>query len=385
MNPALLLLLIGGGALALSKKKGPLKWRSIKVSCSKRNGATWAAIGPLNFRLPSNVSIRVVDRRPSEISPEVVSKRETRDDPYPSWDPRSEAFEQTMREDAGMAPPSRLSPSVTECGSFRDVPWLIEISWDDGEDLTATRDLINLIIRGFGDSQPTPERFPEIHFLLSIELRSKPSAELGIFASFKGWEPSKTDARRGAISPTHEEFFEEYLKYSSDVDVFTHAQYAVGVVHQVSELYDPSGNGVIWHESGDRVFESGTRYKLRPSINCKYSKPLLGRNFLPTVGSVNAEEAPSLKQALSIPGNTAWGYVDWLLHNDLMLQPALKLNDVSSASQYIAKKILRQSGIPCNVDSLDWVTAEGPKVFYDWMVDSIKPWVSDHLGGVPFN
>jgi hypothetical protein len=257
---------------------------------------------------------------------------------------------------------------VKECGSFRTEPWVIEFTWNEGGDFSRTRSLMKTMV-DFANS------IPGIHFLCGIGLTPSPSNFGEIWADFSFWAPDEKGPEPGALRKSGGLFVDVGVDDVDD-DPFTHIQYAVGQVQDKQKLYRKDGNGAIWFVND---FPDGFQVK-----TCESSmEVILGKNFLPA-GSVAAMEAPTLAKTLAMPGNTAWGYVDWLLYNDPKLEPMLEKKYVGSASSYIALKILRQSGIPCDVDSYDWAKVKGAKIFYDWLIKSIKPWVSDHLGGVPF-
>jgi hypothetical protein len=334
VSPAFLFLLFGAGAaLAASKKKTAKPagetgvQKRIASSCTTKNGALWVELGPLDFKLPSNMSVKFADHRGDE-------------------------------------------SKVTECGSFHTAPWLIELDWYEGGDFSRTRDLIKFMADWAQD-------ISYAHFLCTVHLfQSKvsipPTAEL--FASVKGWTPDRRGPEPGALLDTTGLFIDKTIDLRGDI--FTDLQYAVGQVNIKRKLYRAKGNSVVW-------FEGDVPDSFPPETCEPYMSALVGEAFLPS-GSVAAMEAPTLAQVLAMPGNTAWGYVDWLLYNDSKLEPKLEQNDVESASSYIALKILHESGVPCDVYSFEWVTLDGVKVFYDWLLKAIKPWVSDHLGGVPF-
>ncbi len=80
-------------------------------------------------------------------------------------------------------------------------------------------------------------------------------------------------------------------------------------------------------------------------------------------------EAPSLAQALDIPENTAWGYVDYLI--------PLMPGDAAQRAKVIATGILEQTNPPCDL-SQEWTYQI--QDFYEWMYLRIGKWIEENEG-----
>ena len=333
VNPALLLLLLGGGLAAMSarstrSKKGKL----ISPKCERQaNGTLLFEIGPLRLRLPKNVSILVLDMQVGD------------------------------------------SKTLVECGLQRSYPTRMAAWWTeplDG-DFSRTRSVILGAI-DFANIDPDMA----LEFIITVNPdKYKPAQGILGQATLEGYS-ANIEGEPGAL--WDDGWFQIVMGQEiSEDDPFTAFQYMFGRLKAAEEAYQPEGNGVLW--VGD---DSGSA----PARNCDgYIEAMLGKGFLPVGGSVSAMEAPTLEQTLAMPGNSAWGYVDWLLNNDPILESLVAIENVEAISELIAQKILRESGIPCDLSrhpSNDW--PEGARWFFEWLNEVIKPWVSDHLGGVHF-
>lgn len=117
---------------------------------------------------------------------------------------------------------------------------------------------------------------------------------------------------------------------------------------------------------------------------------LVGANFLPDPADfgTTAIEAPTLAEVLAIPGNSAWGYVDYMLTNaDLSSAANLKMK-----ADQIARNIMgSKSGLGLNYEGDCPLPAfntggwsSGMLLMRDWLADRIGRWASFESGGIPW-
>jgi len=99
---------------------------------------------------------------------------------------------------------------------------------------------------------------------------------------------------------------------------------------------------------------------------------LVGRRFWSNM----AMEAPTLAQALAIPGNSAMGYADYLYNYG----PDGGWGPTEKAMQ-IARSIIHELSPECVLDDKKW-SSGNVKEFYRWISDRIQ---EDVVGGAPFS
>jgi hypothetical protein len=141
----------------------------------------------------------------------------------------------------------------------------------------------------------------------------------------------------------------------------------------------PGGGGTTPGAPGGRIFGSGqTPDGWDPAGNLLYIAPdcdlvLEGERFEPrSAGAFNitAIEEATLVDTLAIPGNSVYGYIDWLMANS----PA-------TSTEAIALQIMREANALC----ADLPEASWPPALAQWFasfVDRIRPWVEEPT--IPF-
>lgn len=349
MNPLILLLLFGGAAAVMgrrSPKRAAGRRSPIRgARCRKEGSGWWFEIGDLGIHLPASIR-------------GIVSG----DD----WH--------------------------TNCLHVAAAPRAyIEAEWseDPAGDFSRTRAILDLLKQAAGD-------FPDVHFDFIINAYSAPlREELGLGSSdavhVTAWvggysfalpfdKPSELRPASAAIRESIE------LRDLREIpDLYTIIQFLVPQLKTMTELYHPNGNQIFWIDPGNREPTEPDPGFL--ALTCEEFDVgvLLGEDFLPPFEKTDsAIEAPGLMAALGIQGNTAWGFVDWMISHDPGVQMSLNQGNAAQAADRIALQVLRQSNSPCDFGRPieTWPLEVGD--FFQWLRSSIGHWIEINEG-IPFN
>jgi hypothetical protein len=96
-----------------------------------------------------------------------------------------------------------------------------------------------------------------------------------------------------------------------------------------------------------------------------------GPDALPPGQGPPAEEADTLDAVLSIPGNTALGFIDYLIQQEGLEQ----------AEEIAARVITEISPLCADVDpNVDW--GDGLRLFHEWLLIRLVPYVDEWVHGI---
>lgn len=247
--------------------------------------------------------------------------------------------------------------------SGSDAP-LITIGWDGGRDL---RELMEQVVI------PAALNTPDVVFRIFVGHHYAGSTRhIEAWIRSPAWGPyfiggSATRIRLLFVSPTlRAEGIQDPL--ASVLDAAKWLQYSLTAIRE-AQVFDWAGNGVHVTKACDFM---------------------VGANFLPDPDDfgTTAIEAPTLAEVLAIPGNSAWGYVDYMLTNaDLSNAAYVKMKADQIARNILASNsglgLNHQGNCPVpdfNADGTKWPS--GMLLMRDWMAARIGPWVSYESGGI---
>ncbi len=318
MNPFVALMLVGGAAAAVVARTSGRMQRGPRFDCAKFSGADLFIMGrDYEILLPPNVAVDV------------------------------------SRKDGRM-----------QCGGVGQYPLTLDLNWSANNVANVVRPMLEQIVIPAALSQP------EIGFWLSV--RKGPRYDRNISATVaNAWQP-------GIVGEQAPGVLEEGWR-----NVFIVSANPAAVASRGGQLADLSGftEAAEWFQLAVHNLLDAQNFNWNSNQVAYFQScdPFIGHQFLPGGSTVNAMPESSLAAALAIPGNTAWGYVDYLLES--VLPNAMGPAPVDEYAWAVAGRLLVETNPPCDLeDDLGWPAPI--EEFYEWLFQTVRPWVADWRGGV---